>query len=147
PDTRLPEETIARHLGVSRTPVREALRRLEHEKLVVYTPQQGYSTRSIELREFNELYQVRAVLEEYAVVQAIEAMENPDCREMLEDLRQTWVRRVTQPPDTEAMDLLDEDEAFHESIALASENRYLHELLQSINTRIRSIRLVDFNYP
>src|SRR3954464_7132534 len=60
------EDKLARRLDVSRTPVREALRRLEAEGLVVVEPQRGATVRAYETRELDDIYPLRAVLEGYA---------------------------------------------------------------------------------
>lgn len=147
PGQRLPAEVLATEMGVSRTPVREALRRLEQENLVTYTPRLGYSVRTIELKDFNELYQVRLILESAAAKQAAEMASSPEGKTLVDDLMATWQGRGEDPPNGERTDLVYDDEAFHESIALVAGNRYLHDLLRSINERIRIVRIVDFHHP
>lgn len=146
PGQRLPAEVLATEHGVSRTPVREALRRLEQEKLVTYAPKHGYSVRSIELKEFNELYEARAVIECYTVRHAAEHLASDAGVRLIEELRDTWAQRGANPPQAQAPEVVYDDEAFHETIALVSGNRILHELLRSINERIRSVRIVDFHH-
>jgi DNA-binding GntR family transcriptional regulator len=145
PGQRLPEGSVAERYGVSRTPVREALRRLEQEGLVVYVPQHGYSARNLNLRDLNELYQVRVLLEEWATGLAAEAARNrAEGTIELEELRATWEERVRETPTPGDPDLIYADEAFHETIARVCGNRYLLSLLRSINERIRIIRNFDF---
>lgn len=145
PGQRLPEGAIAEHFGVSRTPVREALRRLEQEGLVVYLQQQGYSVRSLNLRELNELYQVRIILEEFATGLAAEvAGKGGEGEAELDELRRAWEERVRQTPNPGDPTLVYADEAFHETIARVSGNQYLLGLLRAINERIRIIRIFDF---
>jgi len=97
PGQRLPEGSIAERFEVSRTPVREALRRLEQEGLVVYVPQHGYSARTLNLKSLNELYQVRVVLEEWATGLAAEvARDGAEAAADLEELRTTWEQRVRE---------------------------------------------------
>jgi DNA-binding GntR family transcriptional regulator len=144
PGQRLPEGSVAERYGVSRTPVREALRRLEQEGLVVYVPQHGYSARNLNLRDLNELYQVRVLLEEWATGLAAKAARNrAEGTIELEELRETWEQRVRETPTLGDPDLIYADEAFHETIARVCGNRYLLSLLRSINERIRIIRNFD----
>lgn len=63
PGTRLREQDLARRFGVSRTPIREAIRQLEADGLVIHVPRVGAAVRSLEHAEVMELYEMRAVLE------------------------------------------------------------------------------------
>lgn len=63
PGARLRETDLAMRLGISRTPVREAIRQLEADGLVVHLPRQGATIRSLDYAEIAELYEMRAVLE------------------------------------------------------------------------------------
>jgi DNA-binding GntR family transcriptional regulator len=145
PGQRLPEGSIAERFGVSRTPVREALLRLEQEGLVVYVPQHGYSARTLNLKGLNELYQVRVVLEEWATGLAAEvARDGAEGAADLEELRTTWEQRVRETPSPGDPDLVYADETFHETIARVCGNEHLLDLLRSINEKIRIIRIFDF---
>jgi len=66
PGQRLIEETLAQELGVSRTPVREALRRLEAEGLIEFEAQKGARVRPVSVKELTELYELRILLEGHA---------------------------------------------------------------------------------
>src|SRR5690606_17851274 len=63
PGARLRENELAERLGISRTPVREAIRQLESDGLVVHLPRQGATVRTLEYPEIMELYEMRTVLE------------------------------------------------------------------------------------
>lgn len=84
PGSRLRETDLADRLGISRTPVREAIRQLEADGLVVHLPRQGATVRSLDHAEVIELYEMRAVLEGTAarlaarVVSAVELAELGD---------------------------------------------------------------------
>jgi len=75
---RLSEREIAESLRVSRTPVREALRQLERDGLVINEPQRGTFVRTFTEREASEVYDLRALLECYAVRRVAEAADAPD---------------------------------------------------------------------
>src|SRR3954464_7514575 len=79
---RLKEDELARRLDVSRTPVREALRRLEAEGLVVVEPQRGATVRSYAPEELDDMYRLRAVLEGYAARRAAERISEADLDEL-----------------------------------------------------------------
>jgi DNA-binding GntR family transcriptional regulator len=71
PGTRLKQQELARQFGVSPTPVREALRRLEGDGLVLYTPNRGISVARVDFPEVKEIYAMRMVLEGLAVELAV----------------------------------------------------------------------------
>jgi len=75
PGTRLREVDVATRLGVSATPVREALRRLEREGLVTVTPHRGATVVTYTPAEIANLYEVHEVLESHAVRRATEASD------------------------------------------------------------------------
>src|SRR5207244_820491 len=72
PGRRLKEEELARELGISRTPVREALLMLQAEDLVVATPNRGATVRVHDAKDLQDLYELRALLEGFATRRAAE---------------------------------------------------------------------------
>ena len=63
PDSRMQEVALAERMQVSRTPIREALRALEQDGLLIYQPNKGYVVRRFELSDILKVFRVRAVLE------------------------------------------------------------------------------------
>jgi DNA-binding GntR family transcriptional regulator len=141
PGQRLVEATVAHQWRVSRTPAREALRRLVQEGFLRRESRGGYHVRDMDLEVLEELYEVRVALETFATRLAIERGRGPDW----EDVARTWMAIVEPFPPAEV--LLERDEAFHMEIAAASGNRTLVEYLRGINDRIRAVRLYDFSNP
>ncbi|MDQ7857710.1 MAG: GntR family transcriptional regulator [Armatimonadota bacterium] len=86
--TKLREEELARQFGVSRTPVREALRKLESEGLVRYLPQRGVLVNGLSDREMLEIYTIRASLEGLAARLAATERTEEEVRELRELQRQ-----------------------------------------------------------
>jgi DNA-binding GntR family transcriptional regulator len=78
PGRRLKEEELARELGISRTPVREALLMLQAEDLVVATPNRGATVRVHDAQDLQDLYELRALLEGYATRRAAERITKPE---------------------------------------------------------------------
>lgn len=140
---RLAEESLAAELGVSRTPVHEALTRLHAERLVDRHPQGGFFPCAPDLAEVRDLYEVRRALEMEAVNRPTHSGE-PHDREELLALRDDW--QVLEPPADDGSDpefvLLDEE--FHVRLAHAAGNHALAEMLMQVNERIRPVRTQDF---
>ena len=142
---RLGEERLAGLLGVSRTPIREALSRLHVEGFVERLPDGGFCPTAPDLNRIHQLYEVRIGLEQLALHRPAVSGEVHDV-EQLESLRADWVSLLDPPYDTDpSFVLLDED--FHVRLAAASGNGALAEQLQSINERIRVVRVHDFLSP
>jgi DNA-binding GntR family transcriptional regulator len=142
---RLGEERLATLIGVSRTPVREALSRLHVEGFVERLPEGGFCPTAPDLNRIHQLYEVRFGLERMALRRPLTNAEDHDI-EQLEILRADWVGLLEPPYDTDpSFVLLDED--FHARLALAAGNAALADQLQGINERIRIVRVHDFLSP
>ena len=83
PGERLMEISLANRLGVSRTPVREAIRKLELEGLVIMIPRKGAQVARITEKNLRDVIEIRTVLEEFAAVLACERIDQSG----LHDLR------------------------------------------------------------
>lgn len=139
---RLGENRLAALLGVSRTPVREALMRLHAEGLVARLPDGGYAPTAPDLEGVRDLYEVRMALE-------LEALHRPRSLGVQRDeglirgLTETWRVYRASPP-TPDPSFVVADEHFHLSLARSTGNQALVDVLASVNGRIRSIRMRDF---
>ena len=139
---RLGEEKLASLLGVSRTPVREALLRLHAEGLIGPHPEGGYRPIAPDVEQVHDLYEVRMALELQALRRPGERGTRHDLDE-LELLRDEWlVLAGRQPEPDPGFVTLDED--FHVRLAAASGNPSLADLLRVVNERIRVVRMHDF---
>jgi DNA-binding GntR family transcriptional regulator len=136
---RLGEVALGELLGMSRTPVREALSRLHVEGLVVRLDEGGFAPAAPDLHTVAELYEVRRSLEFTALHRG---GHDPA---QLEAIRADWA--AMQPPGAEGEcgpEFVLHDEDFHLSLALAAGNRSLADLLGQTNERIRFVRMQDF---
>jgi DNA-binding GntR family transcriptional regulator len=143
-DQRLGEERLAALVGVSRTPVREALSRLHAEGFVLRLPDGGYGPTAPDLPAVGHLYEVRRGLELLALRRPLEGGP-PHDRAALGALLDDWRALDTPGPDRgcdPSFVALDED--FHVRLAGAAGNAELVALLQSVNERIRLVRIHDF---
>lgn len=126
PGERLMEIALAERLGVSRTPIREAMRKLEQEGLVVMIPRRGAQVASITEKDLNDVLEVRIALENMAVEKA--------CSRMTEDsIGKLWLAAKTferTMKDGDLVKLAEADESFHDIIYQASDN---YRLVQTLN--------------
>jgi DNA-binding GntR family transcriptional regulator len=140
PNSRLTETELAHSFRVSRTPIREALQRLETEELISIRPKQGCFVRGIDFDEFADYYQVRINLEMLSLETACRNM--PD--EALKKLGAIWEKNTATGEAGDAERIADLDEAFHIQLAEGGGNRVLVKMLSDINNRIRIVRRLDF---
>lgn len=136
PGDRLNEVALSRELGVSRTPLREALNRLVAEKLVDFRPGEGFFCRDLDAQSIFDLFELRAVIEAAAARLACERASDDALRTLHDDLYATGID-VTGLTVAAASA---RDEAFHLGIAQLSGNAALRGELERINDRIRYIR-------
>jgi DNA-binding GntR family transcriptional regulator len=149
-NVRLSESRLAQHLKVSRTPVREALRRLASEALIEPHPDGGFRPAVPDTTVIRELYELRAALELEALQRPGRAGRRHDPA-ILEPLRERWrafARGVAAgtPPEP-SPDFVLHDESFHVSLSLAAGNRSATDMLRQVNERIRVVRMHDFLLP
>ena len=81
------QETLASELGLSVVPLREALKTLEAEGQVVYTPHRGYFVARLDMRELTEAYAIRELLEDEAARRGVPVLVDEDIRRMLEAIK------------------------------------------------------------
>ena len=122
PGARLREVDLAARLGISRTPVREAIRRLEADGLVEHLPRQGASLRRLSYAEVMELYEMRAVLEGTAARLAARAASELELCE-LTDLN------AEMTASTEPAEIVRLNRQFHATLINAAKNRYLQRAI------------------
>jgi DNA-binding GntR family transcriptional regulator len=139
---RLGEERLAALLGVSRTPVRQALTRLHAERLVERHADGGYAPAAPNLLEIRQLYEVRRALELSALMRPVEFGTRHDLS-IVEPLRDDWRALRAETPEPNA-DFVLLDEGFHLRLAESSGNTALAEMLAVVNERIRVVRMYDF---
>ncbi len=128
PGDRLRESHLAELLGVSRTPVREALRRLEMQGLVTHELHRGTVVRELDHNTITELYFMREVLEGSAAALASRHASQSEIA-ALRDMIEADRERLSDPTY-----LARTNQRFHAALYLASHNRYLVEMLQGLRT-------------
>jgi DNA-binding GntR family transcriptional regulator len=140
--TRLVEERLAAELGVSRTPVREAMRRLLSDGLVVQGDD-GYYVAFPDLAGLRDLYEVRITLELRGIARALESEQYKHDAALLEPLRDEWRELWHDRPEPNS-DFVVMDEDFHVTLMRSSRNEVMTQTLESVNARIRPVRMYDY---
>jgi len=135
PGTRVNVEQLAKELGVSRTPVWEAVRRLEQEGLVVNIPNRGVFMDVLTPEMAIDLYEVRAVLEDLSGRLAAQKIKTQTLKEMEICLENQ--RIVIEKQDLIGYSRLDFE--FHAAVYQSCGNQYLQEFLQAIKNKMRPI--------
>ena len=137
PGERLMEIQLAQRLGVSRTPVREAMRKLELEGLVVMIPRKGAVVADITAQDMVDVLEVRAVLEELAIRRACDHITDEQLREM-KKIAADFKRSLEEE---DLLVCVEVDMAFHEVIYNAAENKRLLQLLLNLREQMYRYRL------
>ncbi|MEM9010752.1 MAG: GntR family transcriptional regulator [Pseudomonadota bacterium] len=135
-DDRLVQERLAAELQISRTPVREALLRLEQDGILVTSARGGFKLHRLSAPEIKELYQARAAIEGQAIRILAVARDEAD----LETLRRTIIREEDIQSKTVA-NYFDANRAIHRQLVALAGNRYLLEMFDMIWNRAVAYQL------
>lgn len=139
PGQRIILQDLADRFSVSRTPVSQALIRLEREGYAVWRPNRGYQVAEMEASEAGELYSVREALEAYAAEVAAHVRTRQSSAELLERVRE-YEALKSQPLDRR---VLVADRKFHIAIADMAGNATLRTLLDSVFERLIMKRKIE----
>ena len=137
PGERLMEIPLANKLGVSRTPLREAIRMLEQEGLVVMIPRRGAQVAGISEKSLRDVLEVRKSLEKLAVELACERMTEEDMKEM-NRAEKAFSAAVHEG---DALRIAETDEQFHDVIYNSTGNTKLVQLLNNLREQMYRYRL------
>lgn len=142
PGDRFSENEVGAELGMSRTPVREALVRLQREGYISVMPKLGWVVNTIDFTVFEQLYDVRSVLECAAVDLLVAA---PDLEQRLGTVAAQWLRPIEQRL-TDRVEVSRLDEDFHIALLAASGNFEMARIHRDITDRIRVVRRLEFTH-
>lgn len=137
PGERLMEIQLANKLGVSRTPIREAIRKLELEGLVIMIPRRGAEVAEITEKNLRDVLEVRCALEELAVQLACDRIDKSGIRELHEAAKR--FQNVLDSDDI--TQIAQADEAFHDVIFMATGNARLIQLLNNLREQMYRYRI------
>lgn len=139
---RMTEPKLAARFGISRTPVREALAMLASDGLI-RREDYGFSPQPPSVSRVRNLYELRITLELQGITRAIEDPSVRHDTELLESERLRWRTLAGDPPAQEPSFVVT-DEEFHVALLASSGNAELVTALESVNSRIRHVRMYDF---
>lgn len=143
PGERLMEIPLAEELGVSRTPIREAIRKLELEGFVVMIPRRGTYVANISLKDITQVFEIRSALEELAAGLAAERITE----EEIEELERMLVEISDHMESKDMERIVEADIKFHEVLYKASRNDRLAEIVHNLREQIIRFRSVSMNQP
>lgn len=137
PGERLMEISLANRLGVSRTPVREAIRKLELEGLVIMIPRKGAQVAKITEKSLRDVIEIRCVLEEFAASLACERITE----EGKEKLKQAHWQFVEAVQSNDIITIVEKDENFHDAIFQATCNDKLITIINNLREQFYRYRM------
>ena len=137
PGERLMEIQLANKLGVSRTPIREAIRKLELEGLVLMIPRKGAEVAEITEKNLRDVLEVRCALEELAVQLACDRMDEDG----ISELRAAAVNFENVLESDDITQIAQADVAFHDVIYLGTGNDKLVQILNNLREQMYRYRL------
>ena len=145
PGDRFTETEISVRLAVSRTPVRQALFKLQQEGYVEVQFRNGWRVLPFDFNQFEELYDLRMVLETTAAHRLCEGAFKVDAAQ-LDALACIWLVSPEQRS-TDMLEVAAWDEAFHCALVTAAGNAEMARVHREVTERIRVIRRLDFTQP
>jgi len=143
PRERLMEIQMAEELGVSRTPIREALRNLELEGFIVMVPRKGAYVADLSFKDIADVFEIRAALEGLAAGLAAERITE----EELEDMERLLVEKRDAITQNDIGKLVEVDTKFHALMYQASRNERLSSIISNLREQIQRFRLTSLSYP
>lgn len=143
PGERLMEIQLAEELGVSRTPVREAIRKLELEGYVVMMPRRGTYVASMSIRDINEIFEIRTALESLSNGLAAEHITE----EELEHLQRLLVIIGGYIKAGDIEKIVETDIEFHDLMYHAARNQRLVGIISNLRDQLTRFRTLSMSYP
>ena len=143
PGERLMEQQVAEELCVSRTPVREAIRKLEIEGFIIIVPRKGAYVSDVSLKDIAQVFEVRAAMEALAAGLAAQRISD----EQLEMLEKKLTKTENIAGDSDLDSIIQFDTDFHEIIYDASRNDRLVQILNNLREQIQRYRTTSLASP
>jgi DNA-binding GntR family transcriptional regulator len=141
--SKVSEPELADRYGISRTPIREALRQLESEGYLTVIPRRGAVVSEFSQKDVEDFYAIKSILEGYAARQACNKLTDKE----LDKLQANNVRlsELAEADDIKAFFKVHND--FHDMFIKAADNERLRELITSVETRFQRLRFMSLSLP
>ena len=143
PGERLMEIQVSEELGVSRTPVREAIRKLELEGFVVMIPRRGTYVSDLSIKDINEVFEVRTALDVLAAGMAAERITVDE----LEQMERLLVELGEYIEQNDIEKIVEADSKFHDLLYSASRNNRLVGIINNLREQLTRFRSLSMSYP
>ena len=143
PGERIMEIQLAEELGVSRTPVREAIRKLELEGYVVMMPRRGTYVANMSIRDINEIFEIRTSLESLSNGLAAEHITD----EELEHLQRLLVILGGYIKEGNMEKIVETDIEFHDLMYHAARNQRLVGIISNLRDQLTRFRTLSMSHP
>lgn len=143
PGERMMEIQLAEEMGVSRTPVREAIRKLELEGLVVMVPRKGAYVAGLSLKDIADVFEIRRALEGLAAELAADRITEDE----LEKLERYLVIIAEEIEGGDIEKVVETDTQFHTLLYEASRNSRLSQTISNLREQIQRFRTTSLSYP
>jgi len=140
PGERVMEVQLAEKLGVSRTPVREAIRKLELEGLLIMIPRKGAYVADVSLKDIIEVLEIRASLEGLAAALAAEKATDEEIQLM--KVKSHEFSECVKKEDVKGM--IQKDSEFHDIILSSAKNKRLNTIIEGLREQVQRFRVVYF---
>ncbi len=141
PGMRLMEEELAEDMGVSRTPIREAIRKLEKEGLITIEPRRGAYVSQISTKDMVEILEVRQNMEGLAAELAAQRMSEED-KEKLRNIAKAYEEAVAAG---DMAEMIRCDTAFHHIIVEATQNKILIQMVEQLQEMVLRFRYIYYD--
>ncbi|EGF30013.1 transcriptional regulator, GntR family [Oxalobacteraceae bacterium IMCC9480] len=144
PGDQVTESDIAAYFDVSRTPVREALQRLQRDGLMQGYVRGGWEVVPVDFKRYEDLFEMRRVIELYAVTRLCQEGVGID-QSLIDGLQLTWCCPVDQRL-VDGLQVATLDEGFHQTLVRATGNLEMATTFDRLTDRVRIVRRLDFLY-
>ncbi|MBO4401995.1 MAG: GntR family transcriptional regulator [Selenomonadaceae bacterium] len=143
PGERLMEVQLADELGISRTPVREAIRKLEQEGYVIMMPRRGTYVSDVSVSDVKEIFEIRSALESLATGLAARRIEQDE----LETLQSLLIEIEGYIAKNDIDKIVETDIKFHELLYKVSRNDRLVAIISNLKEQLARFRTLSMSYP
>jgi DNA-binding GntR family transcriptional regulator len=138
PGQALVETTLASQLGVSRAPLREALRSLGKDGLIESVPYRGTTVKTLSRKDVEEIYSLRGLHESFAIQRIIERKRKTDA----DKLKEIYLKMREAAQKNNFKKLNQEDDNFHRQLILLAEHDMLTAIWEQLSLRVRQLMAI-----